>query len=116
MKERLTTRVTVCARPHEFVDQQASGPFAYFTHRHQFRELQGGTLMVDDFDYGAPLGVFGRLADRLFLERYMRHLLVERARVIKSLAESKARLQPAYPPGNWLQLLRTWGAARMLNW
>jgi hypothetical protein len=39
------------------------------------------------FDYVAPLGVLGKLADRLFLERYMRRLLEERNAVIKRMAE-----------------------------
>jgi hypothetical protein len=34
------------------------------------------------------LGVLGRLADRLFLERYMRGLLEARNQVIKRLAET----------------------------
>jgi hypothetical protein len=44
--------------------------------------------MVDDFRFESPLGVIGRLADRLYLERYMRSFLRERARGLKSLAES----------------------------
>jgi hypothetical protein len=43
--------------------------------------------MTDVFDYVAPLGVLGKLADRLFLERYMRRLLEERNAVIKRMAE-----------------------------
>ena len=34
--------------------------------------------MIDMFDYAAPLGPLGRLAEALFLDRYMRRLLVER--------------------------------------
>jgi hypothetical protein len=41
----------------------------------------------DVFDYVALLGVLGKLADRLFLERYMRRLLEERNAVIKRMAE-----------------------------
>ncbi len=95
VRQRLTTRVTVCERPHEFVDEQAQGPFEYFTHRHQFREFQGGTLMIDDFAYASPLGILGRIADALFLERYMRNLLLERARVIKALAGSDVNADEA---------------------
>ncbi len=46
--------------------------------------------MLDLFDYAAPLGPLGRLAERLVLDRYLRRLLVERARVIKTVAESTA--------------------------
>ncbi|MEZ4309047.1 MAG: hypothetical protein R3F14_13500 [Polyangiaceae bacterium] len=44
--------------------------------------------MRDVFDYDSPLGPLGRLANMLFLERYMRRLLVERNRIVKEVAES----------------------------
>ena len=44
--------------------------------------------MTDIFDYTAPLGLIGRLADALFLERYMRRLLEDRNEVIRQIAES----------------------------
>jgi hypothetical protein len=47
--------------------------------------------MKDVFDYAAPLGLLGRFADRLFLERYMRRLLEERNQVLKQQAESRLR-------------------------
>lgn len=88
IKQRLTTEITLCERPHVFIDEQAKGPFQGFNHRHVFRDVPGGTLMIDDFDYSSPFGILGLLADKLFLERYMRKLLVERARVIACIAES----------------------------
>ena len=44
--------------------------------------------MRDVFDYDSPLGFLGRLADRLFLNRYMKQLLVTRNAVIRSAAET----------------------------
>lgn len=43
--------------------------------------------MIDLFDYTAPLGVLGWVADHLFLERYMRNFLLTRAEQLKRLAE-----------------------------
>jgi ligand-binding SRPBCC domain-containing protein len=88
VRQRLTARVTRCEPPRLFEDEQVRGAFAGFTHRHEFRAVSGGTLMVDDFSYRAPFGVFGRIADRLFLERYMRSFLRLRARGLKELAEA----------------------------
>ena len=51
---------------------------------------QAGTIMRDVFTYESPLGILGRIADYLFLERYMRSFLIERNRVIKATAESDA--------------------------
>jgi len=62
------------------------GAFRSFAHSHEFREERGGTLMLDRFDYTSPLGWLGALADWLFLERYMRRFLVERAASLKATA------------------------------
>ena len=45
--------------------------------------------MTDIFDYTAPMGLIGRLADTLFLQRYMSRILTERAGVIRDTAESR---------------------------
>lgn len=45
--------------------------------------------MTDRFDYKSPLGFLGRLADLLFLEKYMTRLLIKRNKTIKELAESE---------------------------
>ena len=88
VRQRLSVRVTRCEPPRIFEDQQVRGAFASFTHRHEFRPTDGGTVMIDDFRYRSPLGPLGQLADVLFLERYMRDFLVERARGLKELAEA----------------------------
>jgi hypothetical protein len=44
--------------------------------------------MVDIFDYTAPLGPLGWLADGLFLRRYMTTLLRQRNAYLKRAAES----------------------------
>jgi hypothetical protein len=43
--------------------------------------------MVDLFEYQSPLGILNVLADKLFLERYMRSFITARARAIKQIAE-----------------------------
>ena len=87
VRQRLTARVTRFEPPHLFEDEMVRGAFRSFTHRHEFRPADGGTLMVDTFRYASPLGVLGVLADKLFLERYMRRFLAERAAHLKRAAE-----------------------------
>jgi ligand-binding SRPBCC domain-containing protein len=69
------------------------GAFKSFVHRHTFRQEAGGTVMVDDFTYRSPLGLLGAVADKLFLEPYMRAFLNERACALKQMAESAAAMQ-----------------------
>ena len=64
------------------------GPFRRFDHDHYFAPEDAGTRMTDVFDYAAPLGPLGRLAERLFLTRYLRLFLAERNQAIKRAAES----------------------------
>ena len=65
------------------------GPLARLDHDHEFEDDgAGGTLMRDLFDYAAPLGLLGRLAERLFLTRHLRRFLAARNAELKRIAES----------------------------
>ena len=88
VRQRLSSRITAFDRPNRFVDEMVRGAFARFRHTHDFIRQNAGTLMVDVFDYTSPLGVVGRLADFLFLRRYMTRLLQRRNAYLKSAAES----------------------------
>ncbi|HEY1759035.1 MAG TPA: SRPBCC family protein [Bryobacteraceae bacterium] len=87
VRQRLTSRIVAYDRPRHFRDSQVSGVFRRFDHDHFFEWRGGRTLMKDTFDYQSPLGWLGRLADILFLEGYMRRLLIRRAAVIRMAAE-----------------------------
>lgn len=87
---RLTSRITAFDRPHCFVDEMESGAFKSFRHEHVFEPSGDSTLMVDVFDYESPLGPLGKVADVVFLRRYMTALLETRNRHIKALAELRA--------------------------
>lgn len=87
VRQRLTSRITKFDRPRMFVDAMVKGAFAGFEHLHEFLPEDEGTRMIDVFDYRAPLGPLGRLADVLFLEDYMRRFLVVRAESLKTALE-----------------------------
>jgi ligand-binding SRPBCC domain-containing protein len=88
IRQRLTSRISQFERPTRFRDSQVHGAFRRFDHDHLFQHEDGFTLMTDVFDYTAPLGPLGRLADVLFLARYMRNLLTQRGAAIREAAES----------------------------
>ncbi|MBL0884762.1 SRPBCC family protein [Myceligenerans indicum] len=75
---RMTSAITALDRPHRFVDEQVSGPFAHWYHEHVFTPVDAGTRMVDTIDFRAPLGPLGAVVDRLVLTRYMTRLIRER--------------------------------------
>jgi ligand-binding SRPBCC domain-containing protein len=88
ISQNLTSRITAFASPAYFRDSLVRGAFRRFDHDHFFSQQGDITVMRDVFDYDSPLGVVGRIADRLFLERYMKQLLVSRNAVIKAAAET----------------------------
>ncbi|MET0457761.1 MAG: SRPBCC family protein [Ilumatobacteraceae bacterium] len=71
----MTSKITGWDRPDHFVDEQTKGPFKTFWHRHEFRTVDGGTELHDTVRFEAPLGVLGRIAERVVLRRYMPHLI-----------------------------------------
>lgn len=91
--QSLTVRVIEFERPSHFADAMLRGAFARMEHQHSFEPSHNGTIMRDVFTFESPLGILGRIADFLVLERYMRSFLIERNRVIKATAESDALSQ-----------------------
>ena len=89
VRQRLTSRISEFEPPHRFVDEMVRGAFRRIRHEHQFVPTTDGTLMIDVFDYTAPLGLLGRLADALFLRRYMTRLLISRNAYLKQVAERR---------------------------
>jgi ligand-binding SRPBCC domain-containing protein len=90
--QRLTSKITRFDRPHLFADEMQRGAFKLWRHTHTFVPIEEGTLMIDEVYYESPLGPLGRLADLLFLEKYMTRLLIMRNNHIKRVAEDKVRL------------------------
>ncbi len=84
---QLSVVVTEFDRPRMFADEMTRGPYRSMRHVHRFDPDAEGTLMTDDFQFEAPFGLLGRLAEWLFLERYMRSFLVNRNRFLKEQAE-----------------------------
>ena len=88
IKQRLTVRITKLERPLMFADEMTRGAFKSMRHCHRFSSDGSATKMRDEFEFSAPFGVFGRIAERLFLTRYMTGFLERRNQVLKRMAES----------------------------
>lgn len=87
VRQKLTARIVEMEKPHWFTDEMVKGAFHSFTHTHEFIESGDGTIMIDKFSYKAPFGPLGYIADRLFLENYMRKFIMGRAVELKKIAE-----------------------------
>jgi ligand-binding SRPBCC domain-containing protein len=91
--QTLTSKITAFNYPVYFTDEMVQGAFTSFKHEHIFEATENNTLMTDVFQFESPLGILGKLANRLFLRAYMRNLLVHRNEVIKKEAERLALIK-----------------------
>jgi ligand-binding SRPBCC domain-containing protein len=87
--QELTSLITEYTYPAYFCDEMLRGAFRSFRHEHYFSSKGAGTLMQDIFLFETPLGIFGKLANTVFLKRYMENLLLQRNKVIQSVAETE---------------------------
>lgn len=87
--QRLTSKMVEFEKHGHFVDEMTKGIFKGFRHEHRFKQVDDETIMIDVFDYTSPLGVLGKTADKLFLEKYMTRFLKKRNEVIKMYAEKE---------------------------
>jgi ligand-binding SRPBCC domain-containing protein len=85
----LKSRITAMNRPLSFTDEMVNGDFKSLRHEHHFKSIENGTLLIDLFYFESPYGGIGRLANDLFLTRYMKRLLETRNQAIKDYAETE---------------------------
>ena len=87
VRQRLKVEIGKMNPPYFFEDFMVKGAFAEMHHSHYFDLVPGGTRMRDVFQFRAPFGLLGRMAEGLFLIRYMRNLLLTRNQFLKQTLE-----------------------------
>ncbi len=78
------TEITHVAEPYYFVDEQRFGPYALWHHQHRFKETPEGVEMTDEVNYAVPLGILGRLANTLFVQRQLNAIFDHRYQVLEA--------------------------------
>ena len=77
-------------RPYTyFRDVMVDGAFEVFQHDHHFAPMNDGTRMRDELRFSAPMGLLGRLAEKLFLRRHLTRFIRRRNALLKRVAESE---------------------------
>ena len=88
IKQRLRVRITRMIAPTYFRDELVHGAFKSYAHEHHFAKLgENRTEKRDVMTLEAPLGPLGRLAEVLFLKRYMTVFLRKKNSDLKVLLE-----------------------------
>ncbi|MEJ2004616.1 MAG: SRPBCC family protein [Cyclobacteriaceae bacterium] len=77
------TEITHVAEPYRFVDEQRFGPYALWHHTHFFREVDGGIEMTDEVNYAIPMGILGRFANWLFVEKQVNAIFDYRFNILE---------------------------------
>ncbi len=83
------TEITHVQEPLYFVDEQRFGPYALWHHQHHFKEVNGGVEMVDEVNYAVPLGILGRFANLVFVEREVNAIFDHRYKILEQYFSEK---------------------------
>jgi ligand-binding SRPBCC domain-containing protein len=88
-KTRLvTTRVTDLKKPSSFIQEQVKGDLVHFQHKHYFKPVENGTILIDMIDFEGPRDLFGKIIGKLFLRKYLEKFLEKRNSLIQQYAET----------------------------
>jgi ligand-binding SRPBCC domain-containing protein len=72
------TEITQVKDKEYFIDEQRYGPYSLWHHQHHFKVINGGVEMTDIVHYKMPLGLIGRLANKLFVRRKLSKIFTYR--------------------------------------
>jgi ligand-binding SRPBCC domain-containing protein len=85
----LKSKIVAMQKPESFVDVMLEGDFRSLQHEHYFKSIDNGTIMIDVLQFELPYGSVGKIANKLFLVRYMKKLLEQRNEMLKHYAETE---------------------------
>ncbi len=87
---RWTTEITHVEAPYYFVDEQRSGPYAFWHHKHFLEEWEGGVMMKDLIHYRMPFGPIGDLVHPILVRPKLKEIFGTRRRVFQTFFEERA--------------------------
>ncbi len=90
IKQQLTSVISEMEYPNFFVDEMTKGAFKSLHHHHKFEFDGKQTIVTDTFNFESPLGILGRIFNKLVLTKYLTQFLTERNELIKIYCEEKA--------------------------
>ncbi len=84
--------------PRLFADRQESGPFTWWYHRHRFSDDgAGGTILRDEVEYEAPLGLIGKWLGGWLIRRKLERMFAYRHETTRRFVESGERSRASVP-------------------
>jgi Uncharacterized conserved protein len=90
IRQRLRVQISEMNPPIYFKDEMTKGIFKSFAHEHHFSEVDARTTLKKDIiEFSAPFGLFGSIAEQLFLRSYMTKFIQRKNSDFKALLENK---------------------------
>ena len=83
------TEILDVKEPFSFIDDQVTGPFKLWRHKHSFKEVEGGVEMTDEVSYDIPFGPLGLLAHWLFVGREVNGIFKHRFETLEKQFQKK---------------------------
>jgi len=84
IKMHWVTEITQVEDKKFFIDEQRFGPYAFWHHQHHFEEVEGGVNMIDIVHYAIPMGLIGRLMNKLLIAKEVKGIFTYRKKFIES--------------------------------
>lgn len=84
-KTNWVTEISQVKHMEFFIDEQRFGPYAFWHHKHFFKEIPGGVVMEDVVDYKAPFGKLGKLLSSALIKKELTKIFIYRQKVLKDL-------------------------------
>jgi len=82
IKMTWVTEITHVREKEFFVDEQRVGPYNIWHHEHHIKSIDGGVLMTDIVSYKPPFGIFGTIANGLFIQKQLRAIFDYREKAV----------------------------------
>lgn len=83
-RQKWITEIKHIQEKHSFVDEQRIGPYSFWYHYHHIEQDEGGVCSTDTVFYLPPFGIFGKVANSLFIAKTLGRIFDYRQ---KKLAE-----------------------------
>ncbi len=79
-----------------FVDEQRLGPYRFWYHYHEIQPDSSGVLLLDQVDYQQPLGLLGKIAHTVYIQKTLQRIFDYRQVMVEKILTQE--LHSSEPP------------------
>ncbi len=77
-KQKWLTEIKHIRKFHSFVDEQRIGPYKFWYHYHELKEVDQGVRIIDRVTLALPYGFLGKLLYHLFIRKMLTRIFAYR--------------------------------------